>query len=101
MLLTVYHTLSGVSTIFESFLRFCEVLTRSGEVSCAAPENSLALFNDASRKKVLDSHIQAQYNIYMKLRNIRKKMTAEYMLILVNLVALSALLILSIASNSS
>ena len=101
MLLTVYHTLTGVSTNFESFLRFCEVLTRSGEVSCAAPENSLALINDASRKKVLDSHIQAQYNIYMKLRNSRKKLTAEHMLILANVLALTALTILSIASNSS
>lgn len=65
MLLTVYHTLSGVSTIIESFLRFSEVLPRRGEVSRPAPENSSALFYDASRKKVIDTQIQALYNICM------------------------------------
>ena len=101
MLLTVYHTLSGVSTIFESFLRFSQVLPRRGEVSRPAPENSLALFYDASRKIILDFIRMAQYNIYMKLRFRRKDITAEGTLILANLVALSALTILSIASNSS
>ena len=51
------------------FLRFCEELTRSVDISRPAPENSLALIYSANLKKHIDRIDYALYNIVMKLRN--------------------------------
>ena len=51
------------------FLRFCEELTRSVDISRSAPESSLALNNESHFKISIDRIDYALYNIVMKLRN--------------------------------
>ena len=58
------------------FLRFCEELTRSVDISRPAPANSLALIYSANLKKHIDRIDYALYNIVMKLRNIQAKVSA-------------------------
>ena len=60
------------------FLRFCEELTRSVDISRPAPENSLALIYSANLKKHIDRIDYALYNIVMKLRNRLNKWKLQH-----------------------
>jgi len=62
------------------FLRFCEELTRSVDISRPAPANSLALIYSANLKKHIDSIDYALYNIVMKLRNRLHKFKVKHRL---------------------
>ena len=62
------------------FLRFCEELTRSVDISRPAPENSLALIYSANLKKHIDRIDYALYNIVMKLRNRLHKFKVKHSL---------------------
>jgi len=66
------------------FLRFCEELTRSVDISRPAPENSLALNNECYFEKYIDRIDYALYNIVMKLRNRIQRFKAKHRLYCAN-----------------
>ena len=60
------------------FLRFCEELTRSVDISRPAPASSLALNNECYFEKHIDRIDYALYNIVMKLRNRLNKWKLQH-----------------------